>query len=380
MTAPVSPPPVRDELDALVPDAPPPGLGKRSRRRRLAGGTVLLAAVAAGAGIYAGSGSSQDAPPAPTSSAATRTVAVEQRDLVDRESVNGTLGYADRGTLAAGVSGTLTRLRRDGSTVGRGGWLYEVDGERTGWLLYGRRPAWRDFTPSMSDGADVRQLESNLRALGHEPGEVDGDWTWETTAAVKRFQKARGLTQDGSLGKGELAFRRGAVRLGEAKMSVGQSVQAGTALMEVTSTRREVKVDLEAGRQDLARQGAKVTVTLPNGKTVKGRVSDVGSVAKQAGEGKDPTIEVRVVLAGKAARRGGLDQAPVDVGFERERAKGALTVPVTALIARPGGGYAVEVEENGRRRLVPVKPGLTADGMVAVTGDLRAGQRVVVPA
>ena len=378
MTAPVSQPPAGSDLGELVPDAPPPGLGHRSRRRWLAGGAAL-AAVAAGAGVYVAAGSSPEGPPPAISGAATTTAAVEQRDLVDRESVNGTLGYADRGTLAAGAGGTLTRLRPSGSTVRRGSWLYEVDGKRTGWLVYGRRPAWRDFTPYMDDGADVRQLEANLRALGYEPGDVDGEWTWETTAAVKRFQKARDLEQDGSLTKGELTFRRGAVRLGEAKVQVGRPVQAGAELMEVTSTRREVKVDLEASRQDLARKGATVAVTLPDGRTARGRVSSVGSVAKEGEDGGDPTVEVRVVLRGKAARRGGLDQAPVDVGFEHERAKNALTVPVTALVAQRGGGYAVEVEENGRRRLVPVEPGLTADGMVAVEGDLRAGQRVVVP-
>ena len=349
-------------------------------RRRMTVGVASLAVASAGAGAFVAAGSSQHAPPPASSSTATTTAAVERRDLVDREPVDGTLGYSDRGTLAAGVSGTLTRLPRDGSTVGRGGWLYEVDGRRTGWLLYGRRPAWRDFTPYMDDGADLRQLEANLKAMGYEPGDADGEWTWETTAAVKRFQKARGLTQDGSLGKGEVTIRRGAVRLGEPKVQVGQPVRPGAELMEITSTRREVEVDLEASRQDLAREGAAVTLTLPNGKTAKGRVTDVGSVAQQGEEGKDPTIEVRVVLRGKAARRGGLDQAPVDVGFEHERAKAALTVPVSALVARPGGGYAVEVEEDGRRRLIPVEPGLTADGLVAVAGDLRAGQRVVVPA
>ncbi len=41
---------------------------------------------------------------------------------------------------------------------------------------------------------------------------------------------------------------------------------------------------------------------------------------------------------------------------------------------------AVEVVERGRRRVERVEPGLTADGLVAVEGDLREGQKVVVPA
>ena len=62
---------------------------------------------------------------------------------------------------------------------------------------------------------------------------------------------------------------------------------------------------------------------------------------------------------------------------------GALVVPVTALLARSGGGYAVEVAGPGaRNHLVPVSLGLfdDADGLVQITGSgLAAGQKVVVP-
>ncbi|MGH9183303.1 MAG: hypothetical protein ACRDZ9_05740 [Acidimicrobiales bacterium] len=58
-------------------------------------------------------------------------------------------------------------------------------------------------------------------------------------------------------------------------------------------------------------------------------------------------------------------------------------VPVTALLALAGGGYAVEVADpDGTRHLVPVDLGLfdDAEGLVQVTGSgLEAGQRVVVP-
>jgi hypothetical protein len=59
-------------------------------------------------------------------------------------------------------------------------------------------------------------------------------------------------------------------------------------------------------------------------------------------------------------------------------------VPVTALLAESGGGYAVEIAGAGtnNNHLVPVSLGLfdDADGLVQVTGTgLRAGQEVVVP-
>ena len=61
----------------------------------------------------------------------------------------------------------------------------------------------------------------------------------------------------------------------------------------------------------------------------------------------------------------------------------AVAVPVVALLARPGGGYGVELVEGTRRRLVAVTPGLFANGYVEVTalhrGALHTGYRVTVP-
>ena len=60
----------------------------------------------------------------------------------------------------------------------------------------------------------------------------------------------------------------------------------------------------------------------------------------------------------------------------------ALSVPVTALVGRSGGGFAVEVvRDGGRRELVAVKLGLFdgTDGRVQVEGDLAEGDDVVVP-
>ena len=123
----------------------------------------------------------------------------------------------------------LTALREPGSVITRGHSLYSVNDVPAAFLLYGALPAWRDFAPGMTDGEDIRQLERNLKALGHDPGDVDDDWDSDTTAAVKRFQRARGLYADGTLARGEIVFRDGPVRMGEAKAALGDSVGAGAA-------------------------------------------------------------------------------------------------------------------------------------------------------
>ena len=83
------------------------------------------------------------------------------------------------------------------------------------------------------------------------------------------------------------------------------------------------------------------------------------------------------------AATGTWDQAPVNVTITTGTVTGALVVPVDALLAQAGGGYAVEVvDADGIHHLVPVSLGLfdDADGLVQASGSgLAAGQRIVVP-
>jgi hypothetical protein len=171
--------------------------------------------------------------------------------------------------------------------------------------------------------------------------------------------------------------------------TVGAPVQAG-AVLGVTSTRRVVTIALDASQQTSVKVGDPVTITLPDNSTTPGRVTFVGTVATtpssngQGGGGSStPTIEVDVTPDHPAAT-GRLDQAPVDVSITTATVRNALVVPVTALVALAGGGYAVEVAEaGGVHRLVAVTVGLfdDADGLVQVrSSGLASGQRVVVPA
>ena len=48
--------------------------------------------------------------------------------------------------------------------------------------------------------ANIKAVQTRLSELGYYTYKIDGLWGWRTTAAVKRFQRDYGLTQDGIVG------------------------------------------------------------------------------------------------------------------------------------------------------------------------------------
>lgn len=309
---------------------------------------------------------------------------VTRRALASQTNVDGTLGYAGDYTVVNRLSGTSTWLPEVGQVVAEGQVLYRIDG-RPVVLLYGSTPAYRDLQQGES-GADVQHLNAALVALGYAR-EVDlsptsDEFGWRTRLAVEELQDDLGVEQTGTLALGTVVFQPTTLRITGVSGTLGAPAGPG-ALLTATSTRHQVTIQLDAAQQSEARRGDPVTITLPDGTTSPGRVSSVGKVASTASGSSTPTIEVRVRLLHQAAA-GRLDQAPVGVQIITARVKNALAVPVNALLALAGGGYAVEVvSPGGAHRLVPVSLGLfdDADGLVQVSGSaLRAGQQIVVPA
>ena len=148
--------------------------------------------------------------------------------------------------------------------------------------------------------------------------------------------------------------------------------------MTTTSTRRIVTVKLDTTKESVAVRGARVTVELPSGDAVHGRIARVGTTAtsEQSSDGSSspPTIKLTIKLTERAKA---IDQAPVTVRLERSRRRDVLAIPVTALMARSGGTFAVEVVEGSKRRVVPVTTGLFTSGFVEIDGaGLRPGMRV----
>jgi hypothetical protein len=306
-----------------------------------------------------------------------------QGDQPALSAAEATLTQGEGSAATYGQNAVYTLLPKVGQIVRRGEPLYAIGGAPA-FLLYGGVPASRAFVSGMSAGTDVAELNRNLRADGAPGGDA---FTAATALAIERFQSEHHLPATGQLPLGSVVFEPGAVRVTSVTPTAGSPVQAGPVL-GITSTRRVVTIALDASQQTSIKVGDPVLITLPDNSTTPGHVSYVGTVAtvpsNDNGNGSSsPTIEVDVT-ADRPAATGRLDQAPVDVSITTASVRNVLAVPVNALLALAGGGYAVEaVEASGVRQLLAVSVGLFDDaaGTVQVSGSgLAAGQRVVVPA
>jgi hypothetical protein len=377
-------------------------------RRKIWMPAVVLAAVAVIGGVLALSGGKRAvaaAGPLPVG-----TTRVQKRTLSATISQGGILTYRARsdGSPYAVVNqahGTYTSLPTVGQVIRQGHALYRVN-DRPVVLLYGSTPAYRTLSEGAT-GPDVAELNADLVALGYATRAQlrSGSAVFEssTTAAVQKLQAALGVPRTGSLSLGQAVFEPVAVRVTSAPVQPGGSAQPGETVLQGTSTTRQVQVALDASQQTSMAVGNRVSITLPNNETTRGVVSSVATVAScpsssaaggsgsssatagtdACASGSTPTITVDVTPSDPRAT-GTWDQAPVQVGITTATVPDALVVPVTALLAQSGGGYAVEVAGTGtsNNHLVPVSLGLfdDADGLVQVTGPgLAAGQEVVVP-
>jgi peptidoglycan hydrolase-like protein with peptidoglycan-binding domain len=362
------------------------------RKTRAAAAAVVLAAAAAVGGVVVGS-SAEQATPTPQESPA-NTAKVERGKLSDRVSQAGILTLRARsdGSPFAVINragGTYTTLPDAGDKVDCGDVLYRVDNHPV-LLLCGTVPAYRDLHTGEA-GQDVRQLNRNLRQLGHDadahvhihPG--DTDFTFKTEKALKVLQHAKNFEVTGALEVDDAVFLPVSVRIAKVTGELGGAARPGAPVLSATSNTPEVQINLDPSQQDALKKGNRAQITLPDNTSVTGKVARIGAVvqapAGQDGNAGNVTIPAYIRLDHPAQARG-LDQAPVQVDITTKGVQNALSVPVTALVGKSGGGFAVEaVRGGGRRELVAVKLGLfdTADGRVQVEGDLREGDDVVVP-
>lgn len=156
---------------------------------------TLLAAASWIAGSHIQSpaeAAARTAPPTPSPI----LVPVEERVLTSDVVTRGTARFGLPQSLALATSalksttGVITTLPVRGEQFEEGAVLLTVSG-RPVFVLQGDIPVYRDLFPGLA-GEDVRQLEAALERLGFDPGQVDGVFDEQTTAAVADWYSSSG--------------------------------------------------------------------------------------------------------------------------------------------------------------------------------------------
>ena len=384
----------------------------------LAGALALVAVLAVSGVTYVNRDNS--APVKAVSSTKVATTEVVKTNLSDYWTADGALGYKKGQKLHGLGDGLVTWLPKSGASITRGQSLLRVD-DRPVSLFYGTTPLFRELRTVSTVGRDVRVVADNLKALGYQIGAQpsagtyvtvsdgatpkaessaestpaatptpapsakthrvkvgtrDGVYTTSLKSAVKRWQTSKGMQPTGILQFGDVLVLPAKVRIGGITAQLGDP--ASGELMSVTASTKAVTVSVEASAAGAIDAGDKVQLTLPDSSHTGGTVQSVGTVA-QSSDGDDaqaePKIEITISFD-KPSKVRKLSSAAVEVRFTGTVKKGVLAVPVGALLALSGGGYAVQIAAGGA--LTPVEVGFFADGMVEITGPgLAEGTSVV---
>jgi peptidoglycan hydrolase-like protein with peptidoglycan-binding domain len=262
-----------------------------------------------------------------------------------------------------------------GATAGRGTVLYTANEEPVVAMI-GDLPAWRTLERGVDDGADVRQLEENLAALGYgDDLDVDESFTAHTAAAVEVWETDLGrATPDGVVTLGEVVFLTEPGDVLGHDASVGDTLDSGSPVMTIGSEQRTVVADVDATSAGGWTPGSTVDLEWADGTTSQGTV---------VGTGRDVTdgeVELTVAIGGDDA---GADQrrsgAEATVSLVDARRDGVLAVPVAAIVDDAGSPAVRVAQPDGPDRIVPVQIGLVADGWIEITAGLDGGEEIRLP-
>jgi hypothetical protein len=235
------------------------------------------------------------------------------------------------------------------------------------------KPTWRRKPASSSSSQTLQGLTALLKA---EAAQLKA-----ATAALKAAKSSTASSGQSSSSKSSSSSSK------SSSSSASSSGGSASAILQTNSTQLIVTVDLDAAKQSEAKVGENVTVEMPTGNTVDGKITAVSSVAQSssgsasgggsaaggsggsgAAGGSSSSSTVPVTIKLKGHQRGtGLDQASVSVNFAQAKARNVLSVPVTALLATSGGGYEVQ-EATAPYKFIPVTTGLFAAGYVQLSG------------
>lgn len=281
--------------------------------------------------------------------------------------------------VRAWASGTVTSVDvAAGDTVEPGDVLFTVD-LRPVSIASGEVPAFRDL--GLGDrGPDVRQLESLLADLGHLDADPDEDFDEATATAVRDWQEALGLAEDGIVRRGDVLFTPGLplrVMPTEA-LVVGAASSGGEVVVNRLPDAPAIVVPLTPEQRNLVPLSGSVQLTYAEGtwEAVIARAAETSEqgldrldlvlTAPDGGPVCGETCTDWIPPAGRTSFPAEIVVIPETTG---------PVVPLAAIVTDPGGTHSVQLVDGS---VVEIKVVASTGGLAVVRG-IEAGDVVVLP-
>lgn len=174
-----------------------------------------------------------------------------------------------------------------------------------------------------------------------------------------------------SVPPGELVFLpKLPARLNTVSVKAGDQVSGKVGT--VTSSAYAVEGSVADKEATLLRTGAQAVIETSDGRTFPATLTSIGA----SSSGSAPVVLTPSTTKGMSKLVGANVTVRVSIGSTDGE---VLTVPVAAIVTSADGRPRVQIEvAKDKTRSVEVRTGLTADGEVEVTGELKEGDRVVI--
>lgn len=294
-----------------------------------------------------------------------------EQALAPAVTATGTVASRNDARLSTELGGHLQWVAEPGHAVRKGELVARLDTERL-------KLAVRDSE------AAVKRLEANVKLLAAQserlqslaPENIVSRNQLEEAAsrhamAVQELEQAR-VAHERAL----LDLRRAAVRapfdgyVAERLQQAGEYVAAGAALLRlVDTTSVEVVARAPIGTAGALAPGQLVQVR-DDAREVQRRIRSVVPV----GDERSRLLEIRVALEPGEWPIG----SPVRVELAGAAAQRVVTVPRDAVILRQGAAYVFRIREDDTAERLAVRVGVGRASDVEVSGEVRAGDRIVV--
>jgi len=304
-------------------------------------------------------------------------VAARLVDLDDRIVASGQLHAKERAVIASEVAGRITAVSVDeGDAVQEGQRLLAIDPERRELAAANARAVLGEAEAALGEAQRAYNRAKALR----ERGIASQSLLDERATALSRAKSRRAAAR-AQLGVAQRALRDAQVRapfgglVARREVSRGEYVKVGQPLFEIVAL-DPIEVEFSVSERDSARvklgQPVAVRVAPYPDEVLRGEVSVIS-----------PTIDVRTHTLRVKARvpnaegrlRPGLF-AHTDLGLARR--KNVLVVPEEAVLLRADGEVVFVVSAEDRAQRSVVQTGAQRDGLIEITGGLRAGDLVAV--